>query len=78
MRHLYFKMPKVQADSPLIKGLETDRVYVIVGTIQIKNDSAEKALPHCLAIVYNPYISEDPRKNGELWSKSFLSDKKKN
>lgn len=28
--------------------------------------------------MYNPWIEEDPRKSGEMWSKMFLSNTKKN
>jgi hypothetical protein len=31
-----------------------------------------------IAVVYNPYISEDPRKSGELWSKVYINNTKKN
>jgi hypothetical protein len=64
---------------PLVKGLEKDRIYAIVGLIQLKNDSMEYQVhPHCLSIIYNPYIVGDPRKNNEMWSKEFLTNTKKN
>ncbi len=31
-----------------------------------------------MSVLYNPYLSEDPRKGGEMWSKQFLRDKQKN
>jgi hypothetical protein len=42
MRHLHFKMPNPSLNAvPLVKGLEKDRIYAIVGLIQLKNDSTE-------------------------------------
>ena len=35
-------------------------------------------MPHCLAVVHNPYIDEDPRNNGEMWGKQFLKNTKRN
>ena len=53
-------------------------MYAIIGLIQIKNESGTKGIPHCLAIVHNPYITEDPRKSGEMWGKQFLLNTKRN
>lgn len=65
MRHVYFQM--TQKLPPV--GFEQGRVYAIVGLIKATD---------LLTVVYNPYIDEDPRKNGEMWSKSFLQNVKKN
>lgn len=71
MRHIYFKMPisKKKVQNPLILGLEGGRVYSIIAFINLKID---EKIQHNLVVIYNPYIKEDPRKNGEIWSKSYL------
>ena len=51
-------------------------MYSIIALILLKAE-VEKT-EHHLVVVYNPYIKEDPRKNGEMWSKSYLNNKKKN
>eukprot|EP00347_Sterkiella_histriomuscorum_P010784 403374933 len=77
MRHIYFKMPisKKRVQNPLIQGLEGGRVYSIIAFIHLKIDAK---ISHNLIVIYNPYTKEDSRKNGELWSKSYLQNTKKN
>jgi hypothetical protein len=78
MRHISFKVSDKYASSEITAGLEAGRVYSIVGLICIKSESGSKGVPHCLAVVHNPYIDEDPRNNGEMWGKSFLKNTFKN
>ncbi|CDW89712.1 cysteine protease family c02 [Stylonychia lemnae] len=78
MRHIYFKFPiskKKQHVNPLTLGLEPGRVYSIIAFICLKVD---EKIQHNLIVIYNPYISEDLRKNGEIWSKAYLLNAKKN
>lgn len=85
MRHLYFVMPpanpkRLREDptlKPFIAGLQANRVYAMIGMIQIKVlEKIEKV--HNLVVIHNPYIKEDPRKAGEMWGKVYLNNVKKN
>ena len=85
MRHLYFVMPPLNPKrlnenptlKPLIAGLQPDRVYAMIGMIQVKVvDKIERV--HNLIVVNNPYIKDDPRSSGEMWGKVYLNNVKKN
>ena len=71
-------MPMRKKANPMTLGLEGGRIYSIVSFICIKSESGTKGIPHSLAVVYNPYIKEDPRKSGEMWGKPFLQNTRKN
>lgn len=72
-------MPKTSKSqktaNPLLSGLETGRIYALIGLVQIKVDGK---VAHNLAVVHNPYIIQDPRKGGEMWGKAYLNNTKKN
>lgn len=70
---------KKKAPSTLLLGLEPLRTYAIIGFICIKSESGKTGIPHQLAIIHNPYLQDgDMRRNGEMWSKSYLLNTKKN
>lgn len=68
-------MPSSKKKNLLLNGLESGRIYAIIAMLQLKMDAKTT---HNIGVMYNPYIQEDPRKNGEIWSKGFLTNTKKN
>ena len=79
MRHAYFQLPpaaKTANKMTALAGMEPGRLYAIVGLISIDQPSGKAQ--HCLTVVHNPFIAGDTRRIGDIWSKSFFKDTKRN